>query len=62
MGIIILPSTLDGGFTLICSSCGITEGDISQADYEVNHYYYDDWVCPECKDFIKERHTKRWGW
>ena len=51
MGVTILPSTLLGGYTPICSSCGATESwDISEEDYQRRLHFWDQWLCEDCRN------------
>jgi len=59
MGVIVLPSTIAGGFTPICNSCGVTaEYDISSTEYwkdVLSVKAWDRWLCNTCRDPFKRR-------
>ena len=55
MGITILPSTIDGGYTPICNSCMITLcWDISEEEYQEEKWFWDNWTCKECKEYYEK--------
>lgn len=59
MGVIVLPSTLDGGFTPICNSCGVALcWDLSDFDYQENKSFWDNWVCKDCNPNYKGALTR----
>jgi hypothetical protein len=49
MAVVTLPSTLDHGYTPLCSECGIHLcWDISEEEYEERQAFWDNWRCQEC--------------
>jgi len=49
VGACILPSTLCGGISPICNSCGGVLGwDISNDEYLADKEFWDEWCCKEC--------------
>jgi len=51
---VIQSRTLYGGFTPVCSSCGVCESwDISSQEYRSMEKYWDDWECDECNPMAK---------
>ena len=54
MGVTITNSTIDGGMTPICNSCGITLcWDISDEEYYQNKVFWESWICQDCNGGIK---------
>lgn len=54
MGVVILRSTLDGGFTPLCELCGSQPShDISEQEYLENKVFWDNWVC--CNKKIRKQ-------
>lgn len=50
MGVIVTETTLDGGLTPICSSCGLALcWDISLEEYKEKPQFWEDWICKYCK-------------
>ena len=60
MGVTIVHSTLGGGLTPICSSCGILLcWDISDDEYEDAKEFWDNWECSDCNPNY-EGALKKW--
>lgn len=58
MGVTKTPSTLDGGQTPICNSCGIMLcWDIEDKEYEEEKEFWDSWICRDCNG--GEPYTKK---
>jgi hypothetical protein len=64
MGVTITNSTIPGGVTPICNSCGVALcWDLSEDDYYEARDFWDDWECKDCnpnykgalKRFLDER-------
>ena len=54
MGVCTLPSTMPGGLTPICSSCGVCLcWDISQEEYDAHPAFWDAWKCEDCNDGVR---------
>jgi hypothetical protein len=61
MGVFVGPSTLDGGVTPICNSCGIALcWDISDGEYEEAKAFWDKWKCKECNPETYSGALKQW--
>lgn len=49
MAAAVLPSTLRGGYTPICNSCGVALcWDISSEEYDEARGFWDAWICEDC--------------
>ena len=49
MGVVIKNSTLDGGVTPVCNSCGAHLcWDIAMVDYAKTKEFWDNWLCEDC--------------
>lgn len=60
MAVEILPSTIIGGYTPVCSECGIALcWDISEQEYEDEQEFWDAWKCSACNPEA-EGSRKRW--
>lgn len=60
MGVIQLLSTIDGGHTPICNSCGVTLcWDILDEEYRDKQLFWDNW---ECRDCNPSAHGSRKRW
>ena len=54
MGVAVLKSTLDGGYTPICNNCGVTLcWDISSREYLEAEQFWDGWRCEECDPNVR---------
>jgi hypothetical protein len=54
LGVTVLTSTIGGGVTPICNSCGTTLcWDISENDYAEAQQFWDNWVCKDCNGGVK---------
>jgi hypothetical protein len=60
MAVTINASTLDGGYTPMCSNCGVALcWDISEQEYEDGKGFWDDWTCKDCNPDYKGAY-QRW--
>ncbi|WP_148294026.1 hypothetical protein [Azospirillum sp. B4] len=64
MGVTVIPSTIPGGRTPICSACGVALcWDISEHEYLGATGFWDDWICRDCNGdqplSLKEYRQKR---
>ncbi len=49
MGVMTCPSTISGGYTPICNTCGTTLcWDISEQQYAEERDFWDAWQCRDC--------------
>ena len=54
MGITVLPSTMDGGYTPICNECGVALcWDITKIEYQDRPEFWEQWICKDCKNYKK---------
>lgn len=54
MGVTKIPSTLPGGLTPICNTCGVLLcWDISEEEYLDFKKFWDNWVCEDCNPYYK---------
>lgn len=56
MGVTVTNSTMAGGFTPICNSCGVTLcWDISLEEYNERPDFWEAWLCKECIEYYKNQ-------
>jgi hypothetical protein len=54
MAVLVLKSTIIGGYTPHCNKCGIALcWDISEIDYQESKIFWDNWLCKDCNPDYK---------